>query len=134
MLIIFEYLAYVKIESGSVLDKMFRSIFSKFVVIERKLYRKTENDNLLVLYSVGELQQILNVLHDRMGHFGVTTGWNWVKVRFWKPELFKEVDNYVKSCVKCQEYSLKRPIYKFDGKSEISGVFNVWYLTISSVK
>jgi hypothetical protein len=63
-----------------------------------------------------------------MGHFGVTTVWNWVKVRFWKPELFKEVDNYVKNCVKCQEYSLKRPVYKFDGKSEISGVFSVWYL------
>jgi hypothetical protein len=33
----------------------------------------------------------------------------------------------------CQEYSLKRPVYKFDGKSEISGVFSLWYLDFLGV-
>jgi hypothetical protein len=128
LLEIFHFLSGKIVEPGFTVDKKFLLIVSKFTLIKKKLYRKTESGNLLVIYDVSGLHVVLDLLHDRMGHFGIKTLWTWIKIRFWRPELFKECENYVKSCIKCQEYSLKRPIYKFNGQSGISGVFDTWYL------
>jgi hypothetical protein len=52
--------------------------------------------------------------------------WGWIRNRYWKKALKNDVENYIKSCLVCQEYQLKRPVYKFDGTSRFTGIFTVW--------
>lgn len=123
---IFGYLSSGKVPPGFNNDKAFRTVMSKFVVVENQLYRRKKEGNLLVVSGLKQLHEILGILHDQLGHFSVDTIWTWVRERYWRKNLYREVENYVRSCLSCQEFRTKRPLYKFDGKSGISGIFGEW--------
>jgi hypothetical protein len=109
-------------------DKPFRVLIQKYRVVNGELFRIGHFGYVRVLFSLTALQDVLGILHDQLGHFSVKVVWDWVRRRFYRHKLYSEVENYVKSCIPCQEFDLSRPGYKFDGQSEISGFSSVWGL------
>jgi hypothetical protein len=92
------------------------------------LFRRTKLGNVKVLRSIGEVHDVLRVLHDQLGHFGFNSVWDWVRERFWAKSLYRDVKQFISSCVECQSYSFRRPLYQFTGQSKISGILTSWYL------
>jgi hypothetical protein len=110
-------------------DKRFRNVAKQYLLIGDKLYRKSDKGHARkVLYSLEDLYIILRDLHDSLGHFGFKTIWDWIRVRYWRPKLYFEVKHYVMSCTECQQFAFVRPSYKFDGSSNISGIFDRWVI------
>ncbi|OLY80703.1 Pro-Pol polyprotein [Smittium mucronatum] len=103
-----------------------RQIIKNYRIIDRKLYRVTKKGVKAVLETYEELVSLLEGLHDRLGHPRFETTYEWVKERFWRPFLYKEVKHYTKSCLKCQMFQVRKPKYEFSGQSTISGIFDVW--------
>jgi hypothetical protein len=95
----------------------------KFVLINDLLYRKTSPVPTYVLQDKEETYELLKKLHDNLGHFGFETVYKWVRDRYWSRTLYHDVKHYVSSCLQCQRYQLRKPIYKFLGQSSIAGVF-----------
>jgi hypothetical protein len=93
------------------------------MLIDGKLHKKTKESALLVIYILEELHDKLKILHHQMRHFGLKSIWEWIRKKFWRPQLYAEVKSYVVSCKSCQEYMFFRPVYRFDGCSVISGLF-----------
>ncbi|KAI3660863.1 hypothetical protein MP638_006620 [Amoeboaphelidium occidentale] len=83
------------------------------------LFRRTKLGNLKVLNTTGEVHDVLRILHDQLGHFGFTSVWDWVRERFWARSLYRDVKQLISSCVECQSYSFRRPLYQFTGQSKI---------------
>ncbi|OMJ13512.1 Transposon Ty3-G Gag-Pol polyprotein [Smittium culicis] len=123
---IFNYISTGKTEVHTKNDAAFRRTISKYVIIDQILCRKTKKEPLRVLYSLQKLYNALNILNDQLGHFAVNTVWDWVRARYWRPYLHREVQHYISPCVQCQKYTMVKPSYKFNGQSQISGVFNRW--------
>ncbi|OMJ14717.1 Transposon Tf2-8 polyprotein [Smittium culicis] len=127
----FNYLEDVKefLTTGIGKSRFTQRQAKNFVVAKGKLYRRAkENRLLLVLMSYEELVYRLKAIHDQMGHFAVETIWNIVSEQYWRPKMYSEVSNYIKSCYSCQKFFLGRPSYKFGGQTSISGLFDTWYL------
>jgi hypothetical protein len=121
-----KYLIDGSIGIGITNDSRFRRTVRKYCVIDDELYRFDMNGNhLKVLYTKEELFQILAVLHDQLGHFGFKIVAKWLFPKFWRPHMGNEIKEYLRSCHGCQTYDLRKPVYKFNGKSEISGLFHI---------
>jgi RNase H-like domain found in reverse transcriptase/Reverse transcriptase (RNA-dependent DNA polymerase)/Integrase zinc binding domain/Integrase core domain/Zinc knuckle/Aspartyl protease len=113
-------------QSAHPVDARFRRTVSKYALVDGILCRRSAPYALPVVPSHPQLLDKLKVLHDQLGHVGFERLWNWVRVRMWRPHLYREVEHFVASCHVCQQFSLVRPAYKFDGQSAISGLFHEW--------
>jgi hypothetical protein len=96
---------------------------SLFCVSSNTLYRKSNNNIRKVLFST-EIVPILTSIHDNFGHFGIQSMFDFMKTRYWMPQLYAHVKNYVQSCFACQSFQTKYPSYKFNGKFGTSGIFD----------
>ena len=101
---------------------------SKFVVVDGVLYRRNSSGFTKVLKDLSELYTILDYYQDKSGHFAVKSLFDILSKVYYRPRLYEEIKGYVDSCQVCQEYSLKRPSYKFSGESAISGSLMEWML------
>ena len=60
----------------------------------------------------GELRQtILKIYHDTAAngaHFGRDKTIHKIKTRYFWPSMYKDIDNYIKSCIPCAQYNPRR--------------------------
>jgi hypothetical protein len=107
---------------GQIVDNKFRRAARRYTLVAGKLHRKCAPRSLLVIETLEELFGILKIVHDQLGHMGLPTVWAWMRTRYWRPQLYRECQHYLASCIPCQQYHLRRPAYTFDGQSEIGGL------------
>ncbi|CAM4981831.1 unnamed protein product [Rotaria socialis] len=79
----------------------------------------------------GELRQtILKIYHDTAAngaHFGRDKTLHKIKTRYFWPSMYKDIDNYIKSCILCAQYNPRR--HKTPGKLRpIEPPDGVWQL------
>jgi hypothetical protein len=122
------YLETKLLPPGVVLDRRAQRLIRNFQVTNGTLFRRTRSSFKQVLFSINELTDKLDVLHNDMGHFSLATIYKWISDRFWRPYLWNEVRDYVKSCHQCQIFSFIKPSYSFDGKSSITAIFEEFCL------
>src|SRR5918992_1072205 len=69
----------------------------------RKLYIE-KNEKLLRVLKNNEIESILYMVHDHPtgGHLGIDAMYNKIKERFYWKGIKKDIENYVKTCEKCQ--------------------------------
>ncbi|OMJ16910.1 Retrovirus-related Pol polyprotein from transposon [Smittium culicis] len=128
--IISEYDVEIKHRAGN--DKVVADYLSQLQQgKDLLLYTQDKINKKKSLKIPEELLETLKVLHDRLGHFGVHAVWTWIKNRYTYPNLYKEIQNYIRSCEKCQDFNLKKPSYRFFGESEISRLFHRWSFDFS---
>jgi transposase InsO family protein len=56
-------------------------------------------------------QSILKIYHDTAAngaHFGRDKTLHKIKTRYFWPSMYKDIDNYVKSCIPCAQYNIRR--------------------------
>ena len=67
------------------------------------LYRKKEGKRLQVIRR-WKMEGVLYMMHDHQlsAHFGIKATYGKIKERYYWKGLWKDVEEYVKSCDKCQ--------------------------------
>ncbi|OLY81467.1 Transposon Ty3-G Gag-Pol polyprotein [Smittium mucronatum] len=107
-------------------NKAWRQYIKNFIIRDSKLYRINGGKLLRVVMRYKEAATFYKALHDNGGHFEAKAVYNWLREKVWRPFLYKEISEYVKSCIECQKFDLRKPKYKFSGRSGISSIFEKW--------
>lgn len=69
------------------------------------VYRQN-SDGKLLFYVPKEMEtQLIQSVHERIGHFGSIKCYQKLKSKYWFPSMRAKVDSYVKNCIKCIIYS-----------------------------
>src|SRR6266498_3809975 len=84
--------------------KKFLAIARHFVWESEELQRKTGKRKVKVLQNF-QVILLLQVLHDSLtaGHAGVSKIFQVVQQRYYWPQMFEDIRNYVKTCDDCQQ-------------------------------
>ena len=69
---------------------------------EGNLYRKNQKGNPQLVPKPEERYELVRYAHDVLGHKGIFATTQSLLVRFWWPELAKDVRWYVRTCHECQ--------------------------------
>ena len=91
-----------------------------YLVVENLLYyiSNVEDDPYLRLYVPKHLRSlVITQYHDRNGHMGVQKTFDSIRQKYYWPNLFKDLNNFVTACVVCQTRSLqkiKQPLQETD--------------------
>src|ERR1043166_179019 len=93
-------------------QKSFKNFTKPYILIEEKLWRKTKWNEPVQVIQRGQEEPILLLYHDDPlgGHLGARKTWNKIRQRYFWPNMFKDIENYVKSCYNCQMQAVHRPI------------------------
>ena len=83
--------------------KKFLAIVRHFVWEDDELQRKTGKRRVKVIQNF-QVIPLLQVLHDSLiaGHAGVNKMFQVVQQRYYWPQIFEDIRNYVKTCDDCQ--------------------------------
>jgi len=73
-----------------------------FLSEERKLYKRGEDAMHRIVVDKEHRMYMLRAAHDSLGHRGGYATTALIELRFWWPELEKDVRWYVKTCAACQ--------------------------------
>ena len=118
------------------------------MVIENLVYYISNNDYdpYLRLYVPKHLRGlVVKHYHDMNGHMGVQKTFDSIRQKYYWPNLFKELNDFVTACVVCQTRSLQKirqPLQETDippyGKDKFGFVrplsnFNVWKQVYKSI-
>lgn len=69
------------------------------------VYRKSK-ENKLLFYVPKEMElQLIQSVHEKIGHFGSFKCLEKLKTNYWFPGMRAKVDSFVKNCIKCIVYS-----------------------------
>lgn len=101
----------MQIKVGLKTDKLSPSLANKYVVHENILYyiSNADSDPVLRLYIPSHLKQsVITQYHDFNGHLGVDKTYDTIKQKYYWPNMYKELLNYVSSCVDCQTRNLQK--------------------------
>ena len=85
--------------------------YSKYVVLDDTLYYISKvNDNLtLRTYLPYHIKMaVIKQYHDNNGHMGIEKTFDALRLKYYWPNMYKELYEYVKNCVTCQTQSLKK--------------------------
>ncbi|POW02507.1 hypothetical protein PSTT_11742 [Puccinia striiformis] len=120
-----KYLTNLRRPNGCT-DEEWKSIKHKsetFFISDGKLKRRKKPFPQVVISSHRNQKIILDTLHEELGHRGVEETYRRCKLRFWWPNMRKNVIDWVKSCKACQKRSLVKPmeLKHATGKSTIFG-------------
>lgn len=78
-----------------------------FIVLNDQLYKKNkDNPNRPIrVAKENELGEILHHMHSDplAGHFSLEETYRKIKIRYWWPQMFEDVRNYVRTCDECQK-------------------------------
>lgn len=95
-------------------------LLKRYIILNGILYYVSDPDDdpFLRIYIPNHLkQQIITQYHDKLGHMGVQKTFDNIRKWYYWPNLFKEVNASVTSCVTCQtrtKYTVKQPIQETD--------------------
>ena len=82
-----------------------------YLIVDKLLYyiSNTDYDPCLRLYVPKHLKRlVIGQYHDRNGHMGVQKTFDSIRRKCFWPNLFKDLNEYVRSCVICQTRSLQK--------------------------
>ena len=85
-------------------EKLFRMEITKYHIVQGKLFRcRTKGrPSQRVIYQENHKKAILAALHDKSGHRGKDGKVNEVLECFWWKNVYRDTEQYVKPCNKCQ--------------------------------
>lgn len=78
-----------------------KDIRRNFVIKNHSLYRKGDNEKLLLVVPRSARWQICRANHDDVGHLGYAKTVDKIKNQYWFPKLRRFVKKYVASCIEC---------------------------------
>ncbi|GET01638.1 retroviral-like aspartic protease 1 [Rhizophagus clarus] len=82
-----------------------------FVVIDEQLYKKNKSNpnRPLKVVKQDEIDDVLHHMHSDplAGHFSLDETYRKIKIRYYWPQMFEDVRNYVKTCDECQRREFK---------------------------
>jgi hypothetical protein len=81
-----------------------------FFISDGKLKRRNTPFPQLVISSKKNQDFVLETLHEELGHRGVEETYRRCKLRFWWPNMKKNIGAWVQSCEACQKRSLVKPL------------------------
>ena len=88
-----------------------RSVDHKFVILDEILYYiSNENDTpALRTYIPNHLRNVvIKQYHDENGHMGIDKTYDSIRIKYYWPNMYKELLDYVNSCVTCQTRNLTK--------------------------
>lgn len=86
---------------------------SRFVLVEDQLYKRYDKEGRLTMVRVVPMQdrwQVIQEMHDGMGHKGTETIHQALARRVWWPGIEADIRWFVRTCIHCQMRSIVRPI------------------------
>lgn len=109
------------------LAKCVRKLAAKTFIEGDKLFIYGSNGSRLeVLDSLQKIKEVLNLLHDGMGHRATGSCYQIFQTRFWLPGAWKIIERHIQSCVVCQEFTKPNPLAAPGYKVQPSDVFTHW--------
>lgn len=106
---IFQYLTTQQLPSDlntQQLIKQFKNFCTPFIIKNNYLYRKDKQKegNLLRVIRIHEMEPVLYMVHNdpTSGHFGTEIMFNKIRTRYYWPQMYENIREYVKNCDSCQ--------------------------------
>ena len=96
-----------------------KKVQNKFILIDNIVYYISSPDNeaTLRLYIPKHLKEaVVKEFHDNF-HMRIDKTYDLIRQKYYWPKLFKELNNYVSTCVTCQKRNLKKikpPLQEID--------------------
>lgn len=88
-----------------------KEVQTRYMVVENILYYISDpnGETKLRLYIPSHLRaMVVKQYHDELGHMGVQKTFDSIRSKYFWPNLYKEIYNYVSSCTLCQTRSLQK--------------------------
>jgi hypothetical protein len=108
-----DYLAFDILPDDSKLASKIAIVAEHYALIDDLLYHHSSNrskgfvDQHLQLVIPKNLRlPVLTAVHDKLSHGGIPACYNTLKVNYFWNNMYADLTNYVKSCVKCNEHKL----------------------------
>lgn len=78
---------------------------SNYEMKDGLIFYKTKND-IKLLYVPAEMENnVIRLIHEKIGHQSVDKSCDQIKMHYWFPKLRTKVEAFIKSCVKCLMYA-----------------------------
>ncbi|KAG2216374.1 hypothetical protein INT45_007377 [Circinella minor] len=106
---------------NQVISKSLKIMSSRFKLINQYLYRKI-GDRQVKIPHINECEEILQMVHDGHGHFGIHATWARLFYSYWWPEAYKDMYNFIKTCHHYQVFS-NLPRKYAPGKVPVTNLF-----------
>ena len=103
--------AIVEIITSLQKDNAPPSIAKRHIIVDDVLYyiSNIDDDPSLRLYIPGQLRENVVVqYHDQNGHMGIDKTFEAIKQKYYWPNLYKELYDYVSKCITCQARSMRK--------------------------
>ena len=103
--------AIVTIKKNLENEKTSPSVLNKYIILDQVLYylSNVDSDPVIRLYIPEHLRdQVIKQYHDMNGHMGIDKTHDAIKGKYFWPNMYKELYQYVHSCIICQTRNLKK--------------------------
>jgi hypothetical protein len=91
----------------------FKKQATHYLIQNNLLFRRNNKNPMepLKVIKTTELENILHNLHSNIltGHFGIEATYNRARIRYYWPNLYKTIAEYIKSCDTCQRQGAPTP-------------------------
>jgi transposase InsO family protein len=111
---------------GAAARTLVRRNSKAYAVIGGDLFRRTAK-GFRTIPAPSDRSTIMHMFHDQIGHWSVKTTIQFITERFWWPNCFRQIANYVRTCDGCQR-SGPIPKYRSTLHLPISGLFHTFSL------
>ena len=108
---IYDYLAHDILPSDKKSAKAVQTKSEQYIMCDGILFRlllDDKNDNLIIQLAVPEslTETIISQYHDNLlsNHQGVSRTYLTMRRNFYMPNMFERISNYVKACLRCQQF------------------------------
>ena len=91
-------------------NKAPKTLYTRYMIIDDLLYyiSNADEEPQLRLCIPGNLQDyVLSQHHDELGHMGIDKVYDRIRLKYYWPNLYKNVYDYVSRCLTCQQHSMK---------------------------
>ena len=79
-------------------------------LVHKVVQRRDGRSLTLTCIPPSIIQELLKAYHDSPtgGHLGVHKTWNRIRNRYFWPDMFNSIRQYIRSCTKCQQFKVNR--------------------------
>ena len=101
----------VQLKENLQTEKASQATSSKYIILDNILYylSKCDSDPVIGLYIPSHLKKlVIEQYHDQNGHMGIEKTYNAIKGKYYWLEMYKELYQYINSCVTCQQRNVKK--------------------------
>lgn len=89
--------------------RRFISQATRFMIQDNRLVRRNlRGPPLIVILEPKARLTILTQAHEELGHKGIAAMWEMLKIRFFWPRLYNDIQHHVASCHTCQTRNTKK--------------------------